>query len=53
MSEETWKDSLNSVPLQDSRVTLKISSGEKVEVLGPTDVSVEYHNRVAKFQFIF
>ena len=45
---QTWKNSLNSVPLQDLRVTLKTYSGEKLEVLGQTDLSVEYHNQAAK-----
>ena len=48
ISEQTWKNSLNSVPLQDLRVTLKTYSGERLEALGQTDVSVEYHNQVGK-----
>ena len=48
ISEQTWKNYLNSVPLQDSGVTLKTYSGERLEVLGQTDISVEYHNQVTK-----
>ena len=47
ISEQTW-NSLNSVPIQASRVTLKTYSGERLEALGQTDVSVEYHNQIAK-----
>ena len=48
---QTWKNSLNSVPLQDLRVTLKTYSGEKLEVLGQTDLGVEYHKQAAKSCF--
>ena len=48
ISEQTWNNSLTSVPLQASRVTLKTYSGERLKVPGQTDVSVEYHNQVAK-----
>ena len=48
ISEQTWKNSLNSVPLQESSVTLETYSGEMLDILGQTNVSVEYPYQVAK-----
>ena len=47
ISEQSWKETLKSVPLQATNVVLKTYSGERLDVLGKASVTVEYKNQVA------
>ena len=47
ISEQPWKETLKSVPLQATNVVLKTCSGERLDVLGKASVTVEYKNPVA------
>ena len=47
ISEQSWKETLKSVPLQATNVVLKTYSAEMLDVLGKASVTVEYKNQVA------
>ena len=46
ISEQSWKETLKSVPLHATNVVLKTYSGERLDVLGKASVTVEYKNQV-------